>query len=238
MIQMFFMNAISKNASSLITALIGGRNPGFDAFVIPIAFNEFWRNRTYLQKTAEELQVFNPFVHEGYLQWAPYSRLGFEAVGDGHRRYVRLKNNMGSNEKADIRYVSRNQIEKPHAMAPFAKEWGSNLYIAIRGEFESQAEAAKYFVESLVSSFMFSGGCNLDFGLSRVGEEIVASSLDGRLWLSAFGHDGVEEGICEHCGLPFFTRGKTGKRFCSTACLQAFFFRPKNRPMGKSWANK
>lgn len=197
----------------------------FDAYVVPIAFNEYWRNRTYTGLMGEALSQLNIFDDkEGYLQWAPYSRLGFEAEGDLYRRIVKLKTRGEGPNGTEIRYITKNQIDGvPGTLASFKKDWGGNLYLALRGEFEDEPQAAHYFLRELVSSYLLSGDFKMNFSTVGCSGQLVAESLSSQLWLSLFANDGTALGICENCGLPFYTRGTNPNKYCSNACNQAAY---------------
>lgn len=196
----------------------------FDAFVVPIAFNEYWRARKYLDLAAEAIKLLPIFESEGYLRWAPYSRLGFVANGNGYSRVVKLKTKGSGPDGAEIRYIVKNQIDgTPGTIASFKKDWGGNLYLAIKGEFADEAQAADYFLRELVSAYLFSG--DIELNLSPVGcsGQFVARSLSSQLWLSMFANDGTALGTCKNCGLPFYTRGAAPNKYCSNACTQAAY---------------
>lgn len=193
----------------------------YDAYVIPVAFNEYWRNTKALQLVGENIELFNPFKREGFLSWAPYSKLGFESIVDRSHRVIALKSDAENRERG-IRYVSDNQVDgKPGSLKSFRDDWGGNLYLAITGNIENEKESARYFFNAIADSRIKYGFVDYDFALDldRDGS-FTAQTLESQLWLALFGRSGIYVGICENCGLPFLMKGKIRKRYCSHNCLQ------------------
>lgn len=193
----------------------------YDAYVIPVAFNEYWRNTRVLQLVGETTELFNPFKGEGFLSWAPYSKIGFESIEEQLHRVIVLKND-AEHSKTGIRYVSDNQVDgKPGSLLSFSDDWGGNLYLAITGDIENEKETARFFFNAIAESRISSCFIDYDFALDldRDGS-FLARTLESQLWLALFGRSGVSVDFCERCGLPFLMKGKTGKRYCSHNCLQ------------------
>ena len=193
----------------------------YDAYVIPIAFNEYWRNKKVLQLVSEAVELYNPFKEEGALSWAPYSKIGFENIEDGFHRIIALKIE-DADKGRGIRYVSDNQVDgKPGSAMSFSEDWGGNLYLAITGNIEDERETAQFFFHAIAKSRISCGSIDYDFALDfdRDGG-LLARSLDSQLWLTFIGKSGLNVGLCDRCGLPFLVKGKIGKRYCSHNCLQ------------------
>lgn len=193
----------------------------YTAFVIPVAFNEYWRNEKLSQLLEEAIDFYNPFRGEGFLSWAPYSKIGFESINDSRHRVTQLKDASKETGRS-IRYVSVNQIDgKPGSLRSFRKDWGGNLYLAITGDIDNERSTAEYFFDAMAKSRMEYGWIDYDFavGADRDGG-LVARTLESQIWLTLLGRGGVYIGICERCGLPYLVKGRTRKRFCSHNCLQ------------------
>lgn len=193
----------------------------YTAFVIPVAFNEYWRNEKLSQLLEEAIDFYNPFRGEGFLSWAPYSKIGFESINDSRHRVTQLKD-VSKETGRSIRYVSVNQIDgKPGSLRSFRKDWGGNLYLAITGDIDNERSTAEYFFDAMAKSRMEYGWIDYDFavGAGRDGG-LVARTLESQIWLTLLGRGGVYIGICERCGLPYLVKGRTRKRFCSHNCLQ------------------
>ena len=193
----------------------------YTAFVIPVAFNEYWRNEKLSQLLEEAIDFYNPFRGEGFLSWAPYSKIGFESINDSRHRVTQLKDASKETGRS-IRYVSVNQIDgKPGSLRSFRKDWGGTLYLAITGDIDNERSTAEYFFDAMAKSRMEYGWIDYDFavGADRDGG-LVARTLESQIWLTLLGRGGVYIGICERCGLPYLVKGRTRKRFCSHNCLQ------------------
>lgn len=193
----------------------------YTAFVIPVAFNEYWRNEKLSQLLEEAIDFYNPFRGEGFLSWAPYSKIGFESINDSRHRVTQLKD--ASKEAGrSIRYVSVNQIDgKPGSLRSFRKDWGGNLYLAITGDIDNERSTAEYFFDAMAKSRMEYGWIDYDFAVDADRDGgLVARTLESQIWLTLLGRGGVYIGICERCGLPYLVKGRTRKRFCSHNCLQ------------------
>lgn len=194
----------------------------YAAFVIPVAFNEYWRNENPRQLLGEAIDYYNPFREEGFLSWAPYSKIGFESINNSLcHRVIQLKGVPGEAGRS-IRYVSDNQIDgKPGSLRSFRKDWGGNLYLAITGDIDDERATAEYFFDAMAKSRMEYGWLDYDFaaGGDRDGG-LVSRTLESQIWMTLLGRRGVYIGICERCGLPYLVKGRTRKRFCSHNCLQ------------------
>ena len=193
----------------------------YTAFVIPVAFNEYWRNEKLSQLLEEAIDFYNPFRGEGFLSWAPYSKIGFESINDSRHRVTQLKDAPKETGRS-IRYVSVNQIDgKPGSLRSFRKDWGGNLYLAITGDIDNERSTAEYFFDAMAKSRMEYGWIDYDFAVDAGRDGgLVARTLESQIWLTLLGRDGVYIGICERCGLPYLVKGRTRKRFCSHNCLQ------------------
>lgn len=193
----------------------------YTAFVVPVAFNEYWRNEKPRQLLEEAINYYNPFREEGFLSWAPYSKTGFESINDSLHRVIQLKDAFRE-AGLSIRYVSDNQIDgKPGSLRSFREDWGGNLYLAITGNIDNERATAEFFFDAMAKSRMEYGWIDYDFavGADKDGG-LVARTLESQIWLTLFGRGGVYIGICERCGLPYLVKGRTRKRFCSHNCLQ------------------
>lgn len=193
----------------------------YTAFVVPVVFNEYWRNEKPRQLLEEAINYYNPFKEEGFLSWAPYSKTGFESINDSLHRVIQLKDAFRE-AGLSIRYVSDNQIDgKPGSLRSFREDWGGNLYLAITGNIDNERATAEFFFDAMAKSRMEYGWIDYDFavGADRDGG-LVARTLESQIWLTLFGRGGVYIGICERCGLPYLVKGRTRKRFCSHNCLQ------------------
>ena len=191
----------------------------YTAFIIPVAFNEYWCNKKPRQFLEEELDYYNPFSKDWFLSWAPYSKTGFEVANDSP--CIRLKN--ASREAGrSIHYVSDNQIDgKPGSLRDFREYWGGNLYLAIAGDIDDERATAEYFFNAMAKSRMEYGWVDYDFAVDADRDGgLVARTLESQIWLTLLGRRGVYVGICERCGLPYLVKGRTRKRFCSHNCLQ------------------
>lgn len=193
----------------------------YTAFVIPVAFNEYWRNEKLSQLLEEAIDFYNPFRGEGFLSWAPYSKIGFESINDSRHRVTQLKDASKETGRS-IRYVSVNQIDgKPGSLRSFRKDWGGNLYLAITGDIDNERSTAEYFFDAMAKSRMEYGWIDYDFAVDADRDGgLVARTLESQIWLTLLGRGGVYIGICERCGLPYLVKGRTRKRFCSHNCLQ------------------
>ena len=193
----------------------------YTAFVIPVAFNEYWRNEKLSQLLEEAIDFYNPFRGEGFLSWAPYSKIGFESINDSRHRVTQLKDAYKETGRS-IRYVSVNQIDgKPGSLRSFRKDWGGNLYLAITGDIDNERSTAEYFFDAMAKSRMEYGWIDYDFAVDAGRDGgLVARTLESQIWLTLLGRGGVYIGICERCGLPYLVKGRTRKRFCSHNCLQ------------------
>lgn len=193
----------------------------YTAFVIPVAFNEYWRNEKLSQLLEEAIDFYNPFRGEGFLSWAPYSKIGFESINDSRHRVTQLKDASKETGRS-IRYVSVNQIDgKPGSLRSFRKDWGGNLYLAITGDIDNERSTAEYFFDAMAKSRMEYGWIDYDFAVDAGRDGgLVARTLESQIWLTLLGRGGVYIGICERCGLPYLVKGRTRKRFCSHNCLQ------------------
>lgn len=193
----------------------------YTAFVIPVAFNEYWRNEKLSQLLEEAIDFYNPFRGEGFLSWAPYSKIGFESINDLRHRVTQLKDASKETGRS-IRYVSVNQIDgKPGSLRSFRKDWGGNLYLAITGDIDNERSTAEYFFDAMAKSRMEYGWIDYDFAVDADRDGgLVARTLESQIWLTLLGRGGVYIGICERCGLPYLVKGRTRKRFCSHNCLQ------------------
>lgn len=196
-------------------------NTAYDAFVVPIVFNEYWRNTRVLQLAGEAIGAFNPFKEDSFLSWAPYSKLGFESVDEPLHSVVRMKTDE-SERDLSIQYVSDNQVDgKPGSPQSFREDWGGNLYLAVTGDITDERSTAEHFFNSLANTRMRYGWFEYDFALDSDRDGgLVARTLESQIWLSLFGWSDIRVGICERCGLPFLAKGKTRKRYCSHNCLQ------------------
>lgn len=193
----------------------------YEAFVVPVAFNECWRNEKPRQPSEKTFAYHNPFKGEGFLSWAPYSNTGFESVNDSPR--IRLKT-VSRGTGRFIHYASDNQIDgKPGSLRSFRDDWDGNLYLAISGDIDNERATAEYFFDAMAKSRMEYGWIDYDFavGADRDGG-LVARTLESQIWLTLLGRGGIRIGICERCGLPYLVKGRTRKRFCSHNCLQMF----------------
>ena len=193
----------------------------YTAFVIPVAFNEYWRNEKLSQLLEEAIDFYNPFMGEGFLSWAPYSKIGFESINDSRHRVTQLKDASKETGRS-IRYVSVNQIDgKPGSLRSFRKDWGGNLYLAITGDIDNERSTAEYFFDAMAKSRMEYGWIDYDFAVDADRDGgLVARTLESQIWLTLLGRGGVYIGICKRCGLPYLVKGRTRKRFCSHNCLQ------------------
>lgn len=193
----------------------------YTAFVIPVAFNEYWHNEKLSQLLEEAIDFYNPFRGEGFLSWAPYSKIGFESINDSRHRVTQLKDASKETGRS-IRYVSVNQIDgKPGSLRSFRKDWGGNLYLAITGDIDNERSTAEYFFDAMAKSRMEYGWIDYDFAVDADRDGgLVARTLESQIWLTLLGRGGVYIGICERCGLPYLVKGRTRKRFCSHNCLQ------------------
>lgn len=193
----------------------------YEAFVIPVAFNEYWRNTKVTQLMSEDASYCNPLRGDGFLSWAPYSKLGFESVNGPLRSVVRMKDD-GCGENRAIRYVSDNQVDgKPGTLLSFRDDWGGNLYLAITGDIDDERLTAEYFFNTVAKNRMKHGWIDCDFALDSDRDGgLTARTLESQIWLTLLGQIGIRVGICERCGLPFLAKGRARKLYCSHNCLQ------------------
>lgn len=206
--------------------IVDAANTTYSAFVIPIVFNEYWRNETFAGFMGEVVSLLNPFTEAGFLQWAQYSKIGCESHREGiNNSYVRFKlsaNDLDNNH--EIKYISFNQLRgKPGSLSSYKEDWGGNLYLGITGfSYDEQEKAALFLFDKFAGNRFKYGSYSCDFGLAREEGGIMASSLADQMWLTLLGREGVRVGICEHCGMPFLaTISNTRKRYCSVACSRS-----------------
>lgn len=211
---------VSKFGS--VRAVIGE----YEAFVVPLAFNEYWRNRSLVDEIVEAIKWYNPLTRETFLNWAQYSRVGFKSVSNGMHSKTCLVGEM-TRPINEIRFVSSNHVEgRPGSITSFKDDWGGNLYLAVIGDLSNEVDVAKAFFQSFglnrLNCGMESG--DLQIVLGREAEDdggILAKSLEAQLWLTLLSYPGTRVGRCEKCGLPFIARGRAVKQYCSQRCLRS-----------------